>query len=360
VVASNIDGPDPQIPADGFIQIAFDRYLLPDTVTRQSWLVLDANHQPLTTLGLKTTYDPIARTVTLSGPDGPGQPWLQPTQVYHLLLPVPPDDVTDQAGFRAIDRAPLAAPHDYIFRTTAETHQTTIEPKVDFCADVFPIFNGSCSLPTCHQGSVTDSGTDYSRPAQSLVLTTADGIQYTARGRVSQEANTGARSGVVTPPGSIFGIDMAIIEPGDPGASWLMYKVDLDRPPDLLPDGGEGPSLAPCFPAKGVPAVPPLSFPIQPVVAWRDADDAERAVLNDKVLGKPMPYPLDPDHPRAGLLTFQQRERIRAWIAQGAPIAECRGCGLQEAGAPETPDAAAEGGTDGGTKGDAGDAGDGG
>ena len=326
VVASNVDGPDPSIPADGFIQLAFDRYLLPDTITRQSWLILDANHQPLTTLGLKTTYDPIARTVTLSGPDGPGKPWLLPSQVYHLLLPIPPDDVTDQSGFRAIDRAPLAAAHDYIFRTTAETHQTTIEPKVDFCGDVFPIFSGSCSGSTCHgpnspvEGG-TEGGTDYTRPAMSLVLTTADGIQYTALHRVSQEANTGARAGAVTSPGSTFGVDMAIIEPGNPGASWLMYKVDLE-PPAPPPQSGAVFDLPPCFAPKGLPETPQLTVPILPVVAWRDADDAELRVLNDKVLGKAMPYA---SVPSSGL-TFQERERIRAWIAQGATIAECRGC----------------------------------
>ena len=40
-------GVDRPMPADGVIQISFDRYLLPSTVIRQSLVITDANKQAL-------------------------------------------------------------------------------------------------------------------------------------------------------------------------------------------------------------------------------------------------------------------------------------------------------------------------
>ena len=62
------------MPADGAVQIAFDRYLLPATVNRQSVVIVDgANQQLGPDLAPIVLYDPIARPVTLAPPT---QPWL--------------------------------------------------------------------------------------------------------------------------------------------------------------------------------------------------------------------------------------------------------------------------------------------
>src|SRR5262249_30715677 len=140
-------------------------------------------HQALPALGLRTTYDPIARTVTLSGPDGPGKPWLTENLTYHLVLPVPPDPNNDMSGFRAIDRAPLAAPKDYTFRAGKATGVTAIEPSVDFCSDIMPIFFTKCATSGCHLSD---------QAVESLALGTPRGVLTTALGngarRVAQEA----------------------------------------------------------------------------------------------------------------------------------------------------------------------------
>ncbi len=73
VVSVNVGDKAP-LPADGAIQIAFDRYLLPATISRQSVILLDSAKNPVATdLAPIVLYDPIARTVTLAPPK---QPWL--------------------------------------------------------------------------------------------------------------------------------------------------------------------------------------------------------------------------------------------------------------------------------------------
>lgn len=302
------------MPEDGVVQIAFDRYLLPSTVTRQSVVIVDANRQPLPVdLSPVVVYDPVARTVTL-GP--PKRPWLTKGQSYTLLLGIPQGD-SDTGGLRAIDRATLADDQTRVigFLVGEPNGVGFGEPKIDLCRDVLPIFVAKCSAPSCHGSSQS--------AAASLVLDTSSGIEFTARGRVAQGSNTGPLLGTATPPGPHFGVDMPIIDPGNPGNSWLQYKVELgDEPTNPLPP----PSIT-CAGAPQTPAPPPYT----PLVASPQApSDAERTVLDNYVLGQVMPYPtLDPsasygDQP----LTFDERERIRLWISQIDPTSALPECGV--------------------------------
>jgi hypothetical protein len=338
-------GADQKLPADGSIQIAFDRYLLPSTVNRQSIAVLDGAKQPLSPdLAPVIVYDPIARTVTLSGPK---QPWLTEGQPYTLVLGIPQGDA-DQGGVRAIDRATLVADQkrELAFIVGPRTG-AAIEPNVSFCRDVLPIFTAKCNLPTCHGNG--------DRAAASLVLDTSAGVGATALNRIAQGSNTGGRSVNPPSPGRLFGVDMPIIDPGNPGNSWLMYKIDLARLPVVNP---QVPQFA-C--TKGL-TEPQQKFVFTPLVpqAQRTADESERAILSDYILGREMPFPV----PRPGgygdePLTFEEREMVRLWIKSlvpGGAVPECGGCGI-------VPDADA-GKSDASSVGDAGapdaaDAGDG-
>lgn len=322
VVGTNIDGADAQIPADGIIQVAFDRYLLPSTITRQSYALLDSSRKPLGGQPLRTVYDPVARVVTIAGPEGPGKPWLTEGQTYRLFLPIPRDD-QDIGGFRAIDRATLAQEREYIFRAGPPTKQTQIEPAIDFCADILPLFEAKCSGPDCHGATA--------RPAASLILQTADGVNKTARNRVAQGANTSGRSYSPEPPDKVFGVNMAIIAPQDPGSSWLMYKVELAPQPVL--DAGSRPNIVCTPPPNEPPVSAPTAATYQPLTRFQvAADDVERAILNDYVLGREMPYPYpgqyysQEDRYFYTPLTFQEREQIRIWIAHGAQTRECGTC----------------------------------
>lgn len=343
VVSNTIDANDGIVAADGVIQLAFDRYLLPATITRQSYVVVDNTNTPLENAAIKTLYDPVARTVTIVGPGGPGAPWLTPDQSYKMVLLVPRDPKADIGGFRAIDRAPLAADQklELVFRAGPPTQERTFEPTVDFCADVLPIFVAKCSGPLCHGAS--------ERAAAGLVLGTSEGVRVTARGRVAQGSNTAASATRPESTPSLFGANMEIIKPGDPGSSWLTYKLELARPPVI--DAGPATNVV-CTPPEGTPAIPAPAAPftpLTPLILHPNAAERDRMILSDYVTGREMPYPYPPQDyvpppptaqnpaPSAYELTpldFQERERIRIWISRGAEIRACGGCGVAPAGGP--------------------------
>jgi len=322
VLGTNVDGAG-SIPADGVLQISFDRYLLPSTITRQSYLIVDSSNKPITGTPFATSYDPVARTVTITGPEGPGRPWLTPDQSYKLFLPVAPDPNTDVGGFRAIDRAPLfeGSNREIVFRASAPAQKTSFEPNVDFCADVFPIFAIKCGGSLCHGA--------YDTAAASLILGSHNGIRLTAISRVAQGSNTTARSYNTLETQPVFGQGMAIIKPGDPGSSWLMYKIELARLPTVdAAAPNQPPQATLCTPPETAPSIPAPAGVFAPLApAQIEADEIERGVLSDFVLGREMPYPVFGAVEYATEpLTFQERERIRIWIARGAETRDCGGC----------------------------------
>jgi hypothetical protein len=310
-------GPNRTLPIDGEIQIAFDRYLLPASVTRQSVFVVDANGQPIDPV--ITRYDPVSRTISVSGSNAT---WLTEGQPYKLRFTIPPDDDVDDRGLRAIDRATLNPnqPLEVAFFASAATGTAKPEKTISFCGDVLPIFSMKCTSGVCHAGG--PPGDQF--PAAGLVLDSYTGILKTAYGRVANSANTGGRSGDPSKPRGVFGIDMPLIDPGAPDNSWLLYKIELAREPAV--DAGSQVWI--CNTKPGVDTVAfPTSDPFRFDVKVHQADDIERAILNDYVPGREMPYPpAVVTSPIQQALTFDERQRIRLWIAQGAKLEECGGC----------------------------------
>jgi hypothetical protein len=140
----------------------------------------------------------------------------------------------------------------------------------------------------------------------------------TAIGRVSQESNTGAQAGLGSAPGTApFGVDMPIIDPGNPGNSYLLYKL-------LLAAGS--PALSPNPLSCGGTAVTPLPLPVSQATTANPApttvalSNSERSILNDFIEGEQMPYPPNP------ALAIDELERISTWIAQGAQVVPCPNC----------------------------------
>lgn len=325
------------LPPKGVIQVAFDRYLLPVTVTRQAVQILDATGKPLPVEKAPfVVYDPVARTVTLTRPANGA--WLTPGQPYKLHFPIAPGN-DDTQGLRAIDRATLEPSQklDYSFfvaddpaNQEAQAQAGVIPgepPNVSFCKDVLPFFLEKCSGPTCHSSG--------ERAAQSLILDTGTAVAHTAKNRVAQESNTGGIAARPEAEGRLFGVDMPILgvdegasaTTGTPANSWLMYKLELapsptapaSAKPTVTCSGGVEPGMAPND--RYVPVIPGVD---------RDPDDIERAILSDFILGRSMPYPLDPprtyfDQP----LTFQEREIVRMWIQRGAKVEDCGACTVQ-------------------------------
>ncbi|MGA7123058.1 MAG: Ig-like domain-containing protein [Polyangiaceae bacterium] len=320
VVASNV-GVDTSLPADGRIEFEFDRYLVPATVNRQSFALHSVggsypNPPPL------VAYDPVARIVTITP-----QTELEAGQNYVVDIATPASP-TDLNGLRAIDGATIATKFAKLEFPVGAAGGATAQaalPTIDFCNDIFPLLQ-PCAGPSCHGGTAPG-------PASGLRLDTPAAITATAVGRVSQEANTGAVAGPA-PAGAHFGVDMPIIDPGDgtgaggnPGNSWLLYKLLL-----AVPTAASSASVAGCD--GGTTA--PTDVSSLHLVAWQPTSDADRAntwlarnaspELSDYVIGREMPFPADPSadpSKNTAALTIDDLERISRWIAQptnGQPL----------------------------------------
>ena len=304
------------MPSDGAIQIAFDRYLLPSTVTRQSVTLLDASNQPVSeALAPRVEYDPIARTVTLSNPSPPAA-WLAFGISYKVALAIPTE--ASEAGLRAIDGATLDPNQERVIAFFVGGPQPRSNPTVRFCRDVLPIFAHKCATSgACH---AADERAPFALAA-GLDLQTSVGVENTAIERVAQGANTSA--GIRFEETSrVFGINMPIVKRGDPGNSWLLYKVELAPPPIVDSGVNQRFVCGSVSPTEQRPTYAPLA-PARLV-----ADDLEREILSGYVPGREMPYPRRPfpvsssEQP----LTLEEREMLRMWIAQGAIVEACEGC----------------------------------
>jgi hypothetical protein len=304
------------IPPDGRIEIAFDRLLMPSSVTRQTFILSDKRGSGFTP---EVSYDPVARVVTLT-PDRA----FEDMQFYVLRIATPQSSA-DVNGLRAIDGATLdlSAQAPITFEAVAATDGGTQPqpPVVDFCRDIEPLFS-NCSGASCH--------TSAAKAAEGLVLDSPQDIAATAVGRVAQESNTGPRSAPQPPnqpPIPVFGVDMPILDPGtgpstagDPANSWLVYKLLMAVP------GGQPNVKQPALCDGGAPA-PPAMGPMH-MVMWQPLSDAERATLSNLVPGREMPYPDDPSAPLspqvARALTLDEMQLVSRWIAQpramGAPL----------------------------------------
>ena len=314
MVATSFEG-GKTVPANGSIHVAFDRVLHPASVNRQAALVLEASGRPVG--NPIVSYDPVARVLSLASPNEQGARWLTPKQPYLLVL-THPEEENSPGGVRAFDGATLERSQRLSFfagdeiATGAERSLELrgFDPRVEFCRDVLPVFVNTCAGGTCHGASAVVSGAA-SRPATGLLLETPLGVLNTAVGRVARATNTGNLP-AAAPPSRVFGVDMAVVEPGNPAASFMLYKLMLAAPREPGP-----PATAPVGATASEPQTMPTHLAAQPL------GDDERERLRDAVHGMPMPYP-----GFAANLTVAELARLRAWIAQGARVDQC------EAGSP--------------------------
>jgi hypothetical protein len=312
-------------------------------------------------------YDPVALTVTLSNPNPKGlQGWISQGQLYKVDVTIPPAGALS-GGLRAIDGQTLEEPVEVAFMVSAPVgppmctqdsdcidaakphcdvaNNVCVPPVISFCDDIQPIFVAKCSAGFCHgapAAAPSPSGGGV-QPAQGLILDTSIGLANTAIGRVSNESNTGALAGREMPPGRNFGVNMPLVDQGqpgkggDPGNSWLLYKLMLAPPAasgDKCRACGPGPTCLGTANAPGGDGGTSAAgcnacTPQPPLTPQAGMSDAEREILKDYVLGREMPYPTFPggvpqnmvnDNPT---LTLAQLERVRLWIQQGAPVPQC-------------------------------------
>ena len=257
------------------IHLAFDRYLLPASVSRQAICVRPAT-TPVTgpadcTQGqfFSPTYDPVRREVVLRLSEGAR---LDKATEYTVTVLRPTED--GASGIRAFDWAPLEQTMEFVFRTSAvdppgapaegEDELAYVETDA-FCSQSAICLAScagdstcektcqsaqqalsSCAFGGCHaEGGRTLEGSSesvYIGPAMGLILCTqppgsaACPVKYlspmlaTAIGKVAHQTQQGenGRDGDVNPvldEPRRFGRAMPIIDPGNPGNSYLLYKI---------------------------------------------------------------------------------------------------------------------------------------
>jgi hypothetical protein len=304
--------PDPEqvsYPLERALRIRFNRYLLPQSVVRQSVLVtpslLDADtgapKGPVSFF--EPVYDPYERLVVMQLL--PSTRWF-PTTLYQVWLESP-EDRSDLTGFRAFDGTPLEQSASFFFitgdRVTNPDHDVDDgRPLVRFC-DVdagapelpaaWPVLRGTCGRAGCHAAVGAQA------PMTGLDLSTVQGLRDTALRLVARQTQTATQVGVLSAGGEELGRNMPRIDPRNAGNSYVVYKLlvnPMNHPP------AEEPGVAdPWLGGVRPPGSPPSA----------ELSRLRRAFVR----GEPMP----PD----GALQPAQMRAIVRWILQGAEVTEC-------------------------------------
>ena len=177
-----------------------------------------------------------------------------------------------------------------------------VEPT---CRDGGDLLGGSppalfrpCTYGGCH-GPSEGSGTDGSTLAMGLDLSSLEGLRATALGVTAHQTQVGEDPELSEASPARFGRTMPLIDPGNPGNSYLVYKLLIN----------------------------PLNHPRSDGALPGWLDDELGRLRNAFAIGLPMPAQSasspasglasdDPD----GVLSHQHAEAIAAWIANGAVL----------------------------------------
>ncbi|MFO0548169.1 MAG: hypothetical protein U0271_07260 [Polyangiaceae bacterium] len=217
------------------ISIHFDRFLDPRSVIRQAVCLrsdtgaLESFEDCSGAIGLTPTYDPVTRTATYYLQEGQS---LEPGNLYRFTVFRPRDGV--DFGFRAVDGAGLAETISIDLQITAAPNGTPVEAPTE--PDAAPTCNDvrkqlkSCSA--CHDGTADGAA------IMGLDLATVQGFAA-ATSRVARQTQVGGNADdPATKPGRL-GAAMPLIDPRNPGNSYLLYKALVRYAPreETLADG---------------------------------------------------------------------------------------------------------------------------
>ena len=303
-VACDVPTPDCPVPTNASIQLRFDRFLRPGGGFSAGFSLYSGN-PPANGIGFDVEYDLIERVVVFHPTRA-----LQPNTLYTVdLLP----STNINAGLWAFDRAPLvegAVPLSFSF-TTGSGPIPTLPPPVllaDTCETMTHGPLGTCA--NCHATSdEAPTNPSLTYPPMGLDLSNKRGLFYTAVSHVAHQTETGStvtNEGLQTP--ARFGVQMNIVDPGNPATSYLMYKL-LQKP--------ENYKLAPNEPECVNGFHPPVSDG-----ACGAPDANELARLREWfVRGEGMPkngFNAQTGQPVLASTNHANLVRIAAWIASGA------------------------------------------
>lgn len=328
--------------------LKFDRFLLPGSVSGavgpESLCVsgdlatqVQTFADCMNPIALAPTYNPVQREVIFRQVEG--MPGLVPGTRYALTVLRPLGEAAP-AGIRAFDGAPLAANTRIEFTVAATNPPQAMperQPSGDFycqrdleCVAAAPECQGNPAAdPACHAcvkgaamllnncaGCHSDTNTaagldlsvaelDLSSGMVKTLYTRPDALYETAIGHAAHQTQMGERAHVGEKIPERFGRAMPLIDPGNPGNSYLLYKIIV-----------------------GQSAVDP-SLPADQAEALREETERLRAAF---VVGMPMPPPpATPSfwfHPQAlpdqeVTMYVDGMDILSAWILDGAEPRDC-------------------------------------
>ncbi len=303
-------GPDQVVQSNAAFTIQFDRYILPTDAARQS-VCLQPGTDQITKLEqctqgvrLEPRYDPVTRTV-IYYPNGVLES--AGADVYTLTVF---SAANGGKGFRAFDGTPLVfddpakglsvsfkvgsslgqvpppPPTDFPFCNRCRLGCETLE-YVDAAKDnpgAGQILHQQCG-GNCHKFDA--SVKPAAPPAMGLELDSLLAVRLTANDVVAHGTQLGGHANAPTVNPPHFGVAMARIKPGDPGNSYVIYKI-LANP--AVDQWAESSTLA--------------------------AGETER-LRRSLVVGMPMPAAPYPG------LTHKEATIVSDWIAGGAGAKPC-------------------------------------
>lgn len=224
------EDPDCTVPTNASLTLRFDRFLNPVSAIRQALRVYAGDPAVGPPFSFDVVYDPIERVVEYRVPPGGAY---KPHTLYQveLFTAKTPSD----PGFRAFDGAAVEEgelPLRFSFRT-GDAPVALPEPEAPPGCDeiVSQVFGtlGNCAGAACHRrGDNQLDGVPLGDAPHQLWLDSAGHFAQSAIGRIARQTELGDVSGGPSAPQAPrFGVRMALIEPGSPGGSYLLYKLLL-------------------------------------------------------------------------------------------------------------------------------------
>lgn len=297
---------DMAYPLERAMRLRFDRYLNPASVVRQSVLVTPAMLDADTgaskgpVVFFEPVYDPYDRLVVFHL--AAGVRWT-PTTLHTVRL-LAPLDASDVTGFRAFDGAPLPESETFSFMSgdavsDPDRDVDDARPRVRFCDEedvpgplpsARSVMRKGCAVGGCHGAG----------PVLGLDLSGPDAIRGTAVRVVAKQTMTGASVSAPASNPRRFGDDMPRLDPGNPGNSYVVYKLLVN--PNNHPATGETLDEPDRWLGELPPPGPPSLQEISRLRSWF-------------VRGEPMPL--------GGQLHPDEMRSLVRWVLGGAQTPAC-------------------------------------
>ncbi len=287
------------------ITLRFDRYLRASTAVRQSINVYAGD--PSNGIGLlRPEYDVVERVVVYRLTQ-----FLEPGTLY--TVEVLSANSPTAWGFQAFDGAPLeedgGVPVKFSFFTQRNRDwlpQLPLEP-VPSCERILEIFeHAGCSAGGCHGGKTPIAGLRLDRP---------EAFVETAFNQVARQTEIGAVVGVPLQDPIRFGVQMPIIDPGQPANSYLVYKLLRGEFSHWLGADDAGSCSSRYSVGQGPDCVPPSESELIRLREWFVRGDP---MPPPSFTRRPLPGTAGASGQSEGLVLRPELREIQRFIAGGA------------------------------------------